>query len=165
MDGGGLKAKGRYHVEHWRDGELLSKEDVSNLIVNQGLDHILAVEFAQGQQVTQWYLAPYTNNYVPVAGDTAQSIVNVSGEATGYSGGSRQPYVAVEGQQQVTNAAQAATFSFTASLTIYGAFLISSQGQQSTQGTLFSAAQFSTPKSVVNGDQLVLTYSFAAGSA
>ena len=67
--------------------------------------------------------------------------------------------------QSVTNSASAASFTFNANLTIYGAFLASSSVISGTTGTLFSAAQFGTAKSVVSSDVLLLTYSFAAASS
>ena len=57
-----------------------------------------------------------------------------------------------------------ATFTFNATKSIYGAFLVSNATKGGTAGTLFSAARFSAAKSVVAGDQLLLTYSFTASS-
>lgn len=164
IDREGMKGRGRYTVEHRRDGKVISREVVKNLIVNEGIDHILNTEFCGGQQVSNWYLAPFKNNYQPVSTDKAATLPAAAGESTAYTGGTRQAFTAVEGQQQVSNQASAATFTFNDTQTIYGAFLASAQAQQSTQGVLFSAAQFATPKNVVSGDQLVLTYSLALSS-
>lgn len=162
---GKLSAKGRYHVAHVRDGCVIDEDDVTNLIVNQGLDHILGVEFTGIAQVTAWFLALFANNYVPVASDTAATIVGNAGETTSYNGNARPAFQAVEGGQGVTNGANPANFTFSAAVTVYGAFLASTSQQSSTQGVLFSAAQFNAPKQVVANDQLLLTYSFSAASA
>ena len=148
-----------------RDDEVIDEFEVHNLIVNQGLDHILNTEFMATPQITAWYMAPFVNNYVPVGTDTATSIVANAGETNAYGGTTRQPYTGVEGGQQITNAAAPANFTFTAALTIYGAFLISSSAMMATTGVLFAAAQFTTPKVVAAQDQLLLTYAFGAASS
>jgi len=159
------RLSGLYKVQHIRNGEIIDEEEVSNIIVNQGLDHILGVEFTGVTQITQWYLAPFANNYTPVASDTAATIVSNSGESTAYSASTRVAFTPVEASQQATNSASVAAFSFTASATIYGAFLISSSSKSSTSGVLFSATPFSTSKSVSSGDSLNLTYTVQAASS
>ena len=160
-----LVVGGVFHGQLFRDDELIDEWESHNLIVNQGLDHILSVEFTGVAQITQWYLAPFINNYVPVGTDTAASISSNSGETSTYSGSGRIPYVGVESTQQVTNAASPASFTFTAPETLYGAFMISSSAFNATTGVLFAASQFPTPKSVAAADVLLLTYAFGAASA
>jgi hypothetical protein len=156
---------GKFHGVHIRDGKILDEWEDHNLVVNQGLDHILGVEFTGVSQITSWYMAPFSNNYTPVATDTAASIVANAGENTAYTSTTRVAYVGVEGSQQVTNTASVATFTFNAAATIYGAFLTSASSKSSTSGILFSAAQFSTSKSVQSGDQILLTYVLGASSS
>lgn len=162
---GEFKIGGRFSAKLIRADETVEEWDVHNLIVNQGLDHILATEFAAGAQITSWFMGVFGNNYVPVGTDTAASIAANSGEIAAYNGSGRQPYTGVEGGQQVTNAAAPANFTFTAPETIYGAFVISSSGFQATTGVLFAAAQFTASKLVGIGDQLLLTYAFGAASS
>lgn len=162
---GKLIVGGTFSAKLIRDGEVIDEWAKTNLIVNQGLDHILATEFASGAQIAAWFMGVFTGNYVPVATDTAASISANATETSAYSGSSRLPYTAVEGGQQVTNAAAPATFTFTSALTIYGAFVASASGFQATTGVLFAAAQFATPKAVAVNDQLLLTYAFGAASA
>jgi hypothetical protein len=157
-----LRLEGRYSGKIVRAGKVIDEFEADNLIVNQGLDHILGVEFTGVSQISSWYLAPFTGNYVPVATDTAASIPGNATEATAYSAVTRVPFAGVESGQQATNSASPAVFVFTSILTIYGAFLSSASTKSSTSGILFSAAQFSTPKSVGVGDQLLLTYTAAA---
>ena len=156
---------GTYHGIQIRDGKVIDEWEEHNLIVNQGLDHILSTEFCGTTQIQSWYLAPFDNNYVPVATDTAASISANAGEITGYSGSGRLAFTPTESAQQATNAASPATFTFTAPFNIYGMFLISSQAYNSTAGVLFAAAQFATPKPVAIADQLVITYVIGGQSA
>jgi hypothetical protein len=62
-----------------------------------------------------------------------------------------------------TNSLSTATFSINGTATIAGAFLTTSNAKSGTSGTLFSAANFQSPgdRSVVNGDTLVVTYTFS----
>jgi hypothetical protein len=61
----------------------------------------------------------------------------------------------------VTNSASKAQFTINATATVGGAFLCSAAS--GTTGTLFSAADFSSPgdRSVVSGDVLSVTYTFS----
>lgn len=156
---------GTFTGVHLRDGKVIDEWEDHNLVVNQGLDHILATEFGGGTQITSWFMAPFGNNYNPVGTDTAASIVANAGEVTAYTASTRVPYVGVEGGQQVTNSASPANFTFTGAATIYGAMLISSSAQGSTAGVLFAAALFATSKVVANTDVLLITYAFGAVSA
>ena len=56
-------------------------------------------------------------------------------------------------------------FTFNAGATIYGAFLASTATINGTTGVLMSAARFATQRVVASGDQLLLTYAFAASSS
>lgn len=150
---------------HIRNGELIDKWEDPNIVVNEGLNSLLSVVFNGGVQITTWYLAPFEGNYTPVATNTAANITSTSTECTAYTQSLRVAYTpAAAASQQVTNSASVATFTFNATKSVYGAFLISNSVKSATSGTLFSAARFSAVKNVVSGDQLLLTYTFTASS-
>lgn len=160
-----LEVGGRFLVEHWRAGELLSQEDVSNLVVNEGLNHILNVEFHGDTQITTWYIGIFEGNYTPVAGLTAATVAAASTECTAYDEASRQEYVeAAASGQIITNVANKATFTINATKTIYGAFLASASAKSATTGVLFAASRFGTSKAVAAGDELLVTYQIGASS-
>ena len=167
---------GRFHIEHRRPmiephlgfqvWETLDEFDVENLVVNQGLNHILNVEFDGATQITQWYLGLFQGNYSPQATDTAALIPGNATECSSYTSATRplwQP--ASASGQSITNSANPAVFTFNGSVTIYGAFLDSSSSIGGTGGTLFAAAQFANSKAVAAADQLLVTYTFNAASA
>lgn len=160
-----IRVGGTFRGKLVRAGEVIDEFETHNLVCNQGLDHILGVEFTGVAQITSWFLGVFEGNYTPVATDTAASITANSTESTAYSQATRVPYTGVESAQGVTNAAAPATFTFNATKTIYGAFLASASAKSATSGTLFAAAAFSAAKNVVSGDQLVLTYAFNAASS
>ena len=161
-----ILGSGRYHGQLFRKGELIDEWDDKNIVTNEGLNATLNIMLGGGSQLSTWYIGLFTGNYTPVATDTAATIAANSTEATGYTAGARQQFQpAAASAQSISNAASRASFTFNASLTIYGGFLVSSGTINGTSGTLFSAAQFSTPKAVVNLDQMLLTYTFSAASA
>lgn len=156
---------GKYFAQLKRAGRIIDEWEFDNLIVNQGLNHILTTEFFGGTPITTWYIAVFEANYTPVATDTAANITANSTESTAYSQATRVAWVpAAPASQAVTNAASVATFTFNATKTIYGAFLVSASAKSATSGTLMSAAAFASSKAVVSGDQLLLTYAFSASS-
>jgi len=162
---GGIKLGGFWHGQHLRNGRVIDEWEDHNLVVNEGLNSILNVQFANATQIPQWYIGVYKGNYTPVAGDTAANIVANSTEITTEYTGVRPTYnEASSSAQTMTNAANRASFVFTAPLTVYGAFLISVSNKSSTTGTLFSAAKFSTAKVVEATDELLLVYAFTAAS-
>lgn len=160
-----LKVGGIFAIEHIRKGELIDREEQHNLVVNEGLDHVLNTIFHSGTQIGTWYLGLFEGNYTPAANVTAATIASAATETTAYDEATRPEYTeAAAASQSITNSANKATFTFNATKTIYGAFLVSNSTKGSTSGTLFSAARFNTPKQVVDDDQLLLTYTFTASS-
>ncbi len=161
----GILMGGRFVVEHYRKGELIDVTEDHNLVVNEGLNHILDVQFNGATQVTTWYMGVFEANYTPVATATAATITAASTESTAYDETTRVEYnEAASSGQSITNSANKATFTFNATKTIYGAFLVSASAKSATTGKLFAAAKFGTSKAVVDDDQLLITYTFAASS-
>jgi hypothetical protein len=160
-----LRMGGIFQIDHLRDGKLIDRMECPNLVVNEGLDHVLNTVFHGGTQVGTWYLGLFEGNYTPVATLTAATVAAASTESTAYDEAARQEYnEAASSAQSITNSANKATFTINATKTIYGAFLCSNSTKGSTSGTLFSAARFAAAKSVVASDQLLLTYTFNASS-
>ncbi len=161
-----LRVGGRFIGQIIRDGQVIDEFEDVNLVVNEGLDALLNIMFHGSTQVTTWYLGLFEGNYTPVSTVTAATIASASTESTAYAATTRPTYdEAASSGQSVTNSASRADFVFNATKTIYGAFLISDSTKAGTAGTLFSAARFSSSKSVVSGDELLLTYTFSAASA
>lgn len=149
-----------------REGQIIDEFDVGNIVVDQGLNHLLNVAFNGATQINPWFLGLFEGNYTPVAGVNAATIVGASTECIAYSEATRPEFIEVASTaKSITNSAAKATFTFTSNKTIYGAFLISDATKSGTAGTLFSAAKFAAAKAVVATDQLLLTYTFTAASA
>jgi len=160
-----IAVEGAYHGQIVRDGQIIDEFEDKNLVVNQGLNALLDIMFHGSAQISTWYLGVFEGNYTPVASVTASTIAGDSTESMAYDEASRPAFdEAAASGQSITNSASRATFTFNASKTIYGAFLISDSVKSGTAGTLFSAARFSSTKNVVAGDQLLLAYTFSASS-
>lgn len=160
-----LQIGGVFHGQIVRDGKVIDEWEDPNLVVDEGLNALLNIMFHGDTQIGTWYLAPFEGNYTPVAGVTAATITAASTECTAYDEATRVAYnEAAAASKSITNSANKATFTFNATKTIYGAFLVSNSTKSGTTGTLFSAARFATSKSVADDDQLLLTYTFNASS-
>jgi len=160
-----LQVGGVFHCQHIRKGEVIDEWEQPNLVVNEGLDKLLNVMFNGATQIGTWYLGLFEGNYTPAATVTAATIASAATECTAYDQSTRPEYVeAAATSQSITNSANRAAFTFNATKSIYGAFLISNNTKGGTTGTLFSAARFSSSKSVVSSDELLLTYTFTAAS-
>lgn len=165
----GAKATGKYVVECFdKDGNLKWVAESKNLVVNVGLQYMAGVALTSTAQITSWYVGLYgaaaSNN--PAATDTMSSHIGWT-EVTAYSESTRvlASFAAATNANPsvVTNTASKAVFTINGTTTVGGAFLTSGSAKSGTTGTLFSAADFSSPgdRSVVSGDILNVSYSFS----
>jgi hypothetical protein len=163
------QATGVYYIEcHDKDGNLKWTAESKNLVVNVGLQYMAGSALTSVTQITTWYIGLYgaaaSNN--PAAGDTMSSHAGWT-EVVPYSNATRVTATfataTTANPSVVTNSASPATFNINASATVGGAFLTSGSAKSGTTGTLFSAADFSSPgdRSVVSGDVLSVTYTFS----
>lgn len=164
--GENASAKGRFVVEcHDKDGNLKWTAEEHNLVVNVGLQYMAGVALTSTTQITTWYIGLYGSgaSNTPAATDTLASHAGWT-EITPYSGNRPAATFAAATNANpsvVTNTASKAQFTINATATVGGAFLCSAAS--GTSGTLFSAADFSSPgdRSVVSGDVLSVTYTFS----
>lgn len=141
-------------------GNFKWRNTAKNLVVNEGLNHVLNVQFHGTTQITTWYVGLKLTG-TPAAGDTLSSHASWT-EATGYVGNRKEYNEAAASGQSITNSANKAGFTINGSgATILGGFICSvSSG---TTGTLFSAADFTGgAKGVSSGDTLEVTYTLSA---
>lgn len=163
-----MRVGGVFHIEHFRDGKLIDAWDEPNMVVNEGLNSMLGINFHADAQITAWYVSLFKGNYTPVATETAATVTASSTEITtaDVTNTARPAYtVAAAASQQVTNSASVAVFTANATNTIYGAFLASASAFGATTGVLFAISRFATARNVVANDQLNVTYTIQASSA
>lgn len=154
------------------NGNLKWEAESHNLVVNVGLKYMNEAALGNGTQITSWYIGLYgaasSNN--PAAGDTMSSHIGWT-EETGYSNATRPACTfgtsTTADPSVISNTASPAAFNINASATIGGAFLTSNDTKGGTTGTLFSAADFSSPgdRTVASGDTLNVSYTFSLDAA
>jgi hypothetical protein len=175
-----MKFAGRFSHYILRNGVLVGDVQYDdNLVVDEGINYIMGTALSSDAAKSAFYVGLFGNNYTPVAADIQASgtatnnFCNAAkaGEVTAVYDETTRPAWQEAGvsAKVITNAANKATFTFNASDDIYGAFLTGGTGSdvKAASGSghvLVAAAKFSTVRSVINGDILVVTYQIT-GSA
>lgn len=137
----------------------ISRGKFKNATCLAGVNDILSVYLGAGTQKTVWYLGLIDNAGFSTL-STADTMASHGGwtESATYSEGVRQTWTpsAVSGQS-ITNPT-AAVFSINGTVTLQGAFLVSNSTVSGTSGILWATGSFQSTQSMVNGQQLKITY-------
>jgi hypothetical protein len=162
-------AKGVYKIQcRDKDGNLKWEDEAPNLVVNEGLQDMNAKYFTGSAYTAAWYIGLYGAgaSNTPAAGDTMSSHAGWT-EVVAYSQATRPACTfgtpTTANPSVATNSASPASFSINGTTTVGGAFLTSNNTKSGTTGTLYSAADFSSPgdRAVVSGDTLSVTYTLS----
>ena len=144
-------------AEKWR-------EKRKNLIVTEGLNHVLSIAFDAGTQITAWFVG-LKGSGTPAAADTMSSHSTWS-ELVPYSQATRPALtLGTAASGSIDNTASKATFSINGTATIVGAFMPSNSTKSGTTGTLYGAVDFAASRAVISGDTLEVTVTLTAASA
>lgn len=149
-----------YRFEHLSEhGDLISIDEVHNLIPNQGRDYILSAAMLLGAQFGTWFCGLYEGSYSPQTTDTMETIVAASTEITTAYSEAARPTITPDALANgvYSNGASPCVFSFTAAKTVRGGFISSGSVKGGTTGTLLSAVLASSPKIVGAGESLRVT--------
>ena len=130
-----------------------------NTVMTVGKAEILNRMFG-GKATSSWYMGLYSSNY---ATNTSHNLSDlVASEITMY--GTARPTMTwtTNYASNITTASSSATYGFTGSCNLSGAFLANISSVASTAGVLYSAGGFAATRAVLNGDTLnvTLTLSF-----
>lgn len=149
-----------WNFEHYRNGNLIDQWEQKNVNTTEGINSLLNIYFHGATQITTWYMALFEDDYTPLITDTYA--VPGYTECTAYDEATRPEYVEAEATARVTtNVVSKATFTISATKTIYGASLVgggsaaTTKGDTAGGGVLFCASKFGTSKSVVDNDVLM----------
>ncbi len=142
----GIQLHGHVWTEHFRAGTLIhSCDQGGNTFTAEGMARILNIVFRAQTTEAAIYCGIFKNNVTPAVG-YGISQARGSGDLWRVPGRgcddltNRPAYTMASTSTAVaTNAASKATFVMNASITVYGAFLASSQAKTATTGTLFCA--------------------------
>ncbi len=147
-------------------GGLKWADSWQNLVVNEGLDHLLDVTLSGGSQDTSWFVGLLAASPSPLASWTATEIA--SNDFVAYDESTLQAWTdGGVSSQSVSNSGSPATFTCsTNGSSIGGAFLIGTNAKATPAGTLYAAGAFSGGnKSLDDGDTLDVTASFTMAAA
>ena len=152
----GLEPKGRVKWELFdKDGNKKASGEMDNLVVNQGKNHWLGVEFTGTTQVTTWYIGIINNaGFITLAATDVLGTSNWA-EWSSYSGNRQSWGPGAPASQSITNGTPV-SFTMTAAGTLNGIFVCSVA--TGTSGTLWGEASFGSTVPVNPGDVLKTTY-------
>ena len=131
--------------------EVKWSENVPNVVTNTGRNDVLDKYFKGSAYTAAWYLG-LKGTGSAAAGDTLASHAGWS-EVTPYSGSRKAITWGTTSSQ--SNTATAVSFSITGSATVAGGFITTASS--GTSGTLYSASDFASSRTVANGDTLNVT--------
>lgn len=161
----GLKFGGIFRIVCYdKDGVLKWEDNPKNLVMDEGLAHIMDATFSLSgvTPYAAWYIGLTDGGPTVAASDT---LVDHAGwaEVTEYDQASRQEFVKVRTNLSVDNLLSKAVFTINSPVTVGGAFIASEA--TGSAGVLMSAAAFeSGDKIVSNGDTIEVSYEFASSS-
>ena len=141
------------------------EKEGDNLVVNEGLVHVLNVALGATAKPAGYFLALFSGSTTPAANWTASSFAAVANEIVsqteGYTGATRPvwtPATATTGS--IDNLASAAqmTIATSGTLNVTGAALLTNSQRGGTTGVLVSASAFAVPRVFQSGDLYELGY-------
>jgi len=169
--GESAKGGGVYHVECLdKDGNLKWEANMTNLVVNTGLQDMNNKYFKGSTYTAAFYLGLVTGPASATTYAAADTLASHAGwtEFTNYSGSRKAvtfgtPTTAAP--SVIDSTGSPSSFAITGTAVVAGAFICTVAS--GTSGILFSEADFDSPgdRSVVNGDTLNVSYTFSLDAA
>lgn len=158
------RMKSVYHFECLdADGNLKWEEKRLNIVVDTGLNDLLDKYFKGSAYTAAWYVGLK-------AGGSATAADTISGhpawlEFSNYSAASRPTLTlgTVSGKS-VDNSANKAVFDILTATSVAGAFVVNNATKGGASGILYGAVDFSSPRSVAQGDTLNVTVTLATSA-
>lgn len=169
-----LAMHGHVWTDHYRAGKLLAHQDEGcNTFTTEGMANILNVYFYGTTQPADIYCGIFKGNVTPALTDTAAAGLGAAGRLVECQDAdyddpltNREAYTVVStSTASCTNTASKAEFTIADSITVYGAFLATSQAKTATTGVLVCAKRFTTAKTCIADDQLAITYTITMTTA
>ena len=150
----------------------MDEREDANIVVTEGLTHMLSVVLAGGTAVATWYFGLFSANVTPASTWTAANFTanatEITSNSEGYSDTTRREFVeSAASAGSINNTASKAAFTIaTAStVTVWGAGLLSSNVKGGTTGTLLSSAKFSAARTLYDTDVFNLGYTLTLTSS
>lgn len=157
----GIMVKGEY-FDRLNDGEW---ERTPNLVVTEGLAHILNTALGSTAKAAGYYLALFSGATAPAANWTAANFASVASEIVstteGYTNATRPewtPANTTTGSIDNMSATASLTIATTSTLNVTGAALLTNSTRGGTSGVLISATKFSATRTFQSGDVYQVGY-------
>lgn len=152
-----LRFSNPFHVEHFRGGKLLGVSGGFNGVTIEGKNLLLNVMFHGTTALSPWYIGLINNTPTPTLAE-ADTLASHAGwtEFTAYTG-NRQEWTETEAANKVIGTDTVSSFPITATTATVNGILIASAAS-GTSGTLWATGSFTTPRDVISGDILRVTY-------
>lgn len=162
----GMSAGGAFTVTCVdKDGNEKWVDIAPNLVVNTGLQDMNTKFFSGSAYTAAWYVGLVNGTSASTTFSGGDTLATHAGwtENSSYSGTRKTATfgaATLSNISNINNSTSTASFTMNANATIAGAFL--TNVASGATGLLFSAADFQSPgdRSVINGDVLLVTYSF-----
>ena len=139
-----------------------------NLIVAEGIAHILNVALGGKAKASGYYLALFSGSAAPADNWTAASFTAAASEVVsmteGYTAASRPEWTPTDTDANAIDnltAAASVTFATAAQVNVTGAALLTSSVRGGTTGTLISASKYAATRTFQNGDTYDIGYRLA----
>ena len=164
----GIVARGEY-FDRINGGEW---HTTGNLVVNEGLTHLLNVGLGSKAKASGYYLALFSGATAPAANWTAANFASVASEIVslteGYTNATRPAWTPVDAtSNSIDNFASVAslTIATAATLNVTGAAMLTNSVRGGTTGTLISASKYAAARTFQNGDVYEVGYRLSFSAA
>lgn len=164
----GIVARGEY-FDRINGGEW---QTTGNLVVNEGLTHLLNVALGSTAKPAGYYLALFSGATAPAANWTAANFASVASEIVsmteGYTNATRPSWTpANTSTNSMDNFASVAslTIATAATLNVTGAAMLTNSVRGGTTGTLISASKYAAARTFQNGDVYEVGYRLSFSAA
>jgi hypothetical protein len=155
-----------FTLEHYRNGVLIGTHNCKNAVVTVGVNLMLDTMFRGTAQGT-WYVGLIDNaSFTTLANTHTMSSHAGWTELTAYDQATRPTWdlsVAASGRaiSSQSTPGDDALFTFNATKTVKGAFLVNNNTRGGTTGTLFAEASLDSTIAVVSADQIKMYYTIS----
>jgi hypothetical protein len=158
--------KNHYVVEAFRDGKLLWAEDFDNLVVDVGLNDSLDKHLKGSVYTAAWYVGVVGATPTFAVGDTMGGAHAGWTEQTTYDEANRPVLtLGTVASKSVDNSASKAVFTISGTVTLGGAFIVTTNNKGGTTGILYGGGVFSQNRALVDNDVLNVTITCTAAAS
>jgi len=155
-----------FKVEAYRDGKLLWVEEFDNLVVDVGLNDSLDKHLKGSSYTAAWYVGVVGASPTFAAGDTMDGAHAGWTEQTTYDEANRPDLtLGTVASKSVDNSANKAVFTISGSVTLGGAFIVTTNNKGGSTGILYGGGAFSQNRALVDNDVLNVTITCTAAAS